>query len=559
MAGALVEFETLWHGQWVASVDAARAGLSSTLIVRHPETGALLVNFDRDVAQLLRETRCLQSMGVPVPEAARMVLLQEDKFKRVHSQLTHVIKEHDRIMASVLPVAFPLLRPHLEDLEKRILPGITTLTWTSLNIDTYLQRIYAGLGALEELVRKINDVIDNRVESNLRAVSATRLVDMPRDKSFTFDDFVAHQGAVIKARPRWGGIGGVRNERVLTHTSPPHPNLRQARTAELLVRNQEVQRAVADLLTIVRTFPRDNPEVQLGDAEVAAFTRHYSRLIYLAIRAATRASLGVMKARLARRASAAFVPERPLFDVELELAVPVVALRPSLEDIQSTVNAIAKRVLRASLELPLWSSDGGGSLGGGAAAADVAPEAEAEAAPEPAAEEEAPPPAPAAKDDGRHRNSTASSVAVHGTRRRGSVGSEVGSVVGGRAASVAPTLPPTASSPRARLGSAVEEAPAPAPVPEGEAESVAAETPRWRTLRQHFAAGGGTFFDLIARDHEIVKAVLLLTGCVEAAKTDVLDFVCVARLRCAAPPAVHPLAVAAALTPPSNAAPFLAL
>ncbi len=132
VAAALVEFEALWHRAWVKSVDNARAGLSASLLVRHPETGGLLVNFDREVAQLLRETRCLQSMGVEVPESARMVLLQEDKFKGVHGQLAFVIKEYDRIMEAVLPVARPLLRPHLDDLDRRILPGVTTLTWTSL-------------------------------------------------------------------------------------------------------------------------------------------------------------------------------------------------------------------------------------------------------------------------------------------------------------------------------------------------------------------------------------------------------------------------------------------
>ena len=406
VAAALVEFEALWHRAWVKSVDGARQGLSATLLVRHPETGALLVNFDRDVAQLLRETRCLLAMGIEVPEAARMVLLQEDKFKRVHGQLAHIIKEYNRIMDGVLPVARPLLRPQLEDLDRRLSAGLTTLTWTSLNIDAYMTRIYAGLAQLEELVRKINDVIDNRIEFNLRAISAARLVDLPHDKSFTFDDFVAHQSSFIKAR-----------------------------TAELVVRNQEVQRAVHDLLEIVLKFPRDNLDVVLSDADSGAFTRHYSRLTYMAIRAAIRASLAAMKSRLTRRAAgAAALHVRPLFDVELELAVPSVSQKPSLEEIQGAVNATAKRVLRASLELPLWANDSGG-------ASDAAP-----AAPE---------------EHGEHH---------------------------------------------------------------GEHHPEHLKSPQWKLVRAHFA-GGGTFYDFIARDHEIVKAVFMLAGCVEGTKLAVLDFV----------------------------------
>ena len=39
VATALIEFETLWIQAWIKSVEAAKAGLQSTLIVMHPGTG----------------------------------------------------------------------------------------------------------------------------------------------------------------------------------------------------------------------------------------------------------------------------------------------------------------------------------------------------------------------------------------------------------------------------------------------------------------------------------------------------------------------------------------
>jgi Dynein heavy chain, N-terminal region 1 len=45
-------------------------------MVQHPESGKLLVNFDKEIMQLIRETKYLQRNGVEVPESARMVLLQ---------------------------------------------------------------------------------------------------------------------------------------------------------------------------------------------------------------------------------------------------------------------------------------------------------------------------------------------------------------------------------------------------------------------------------------------------------------------------------------------------
>lgn len=108
--------------------------------MRHPETGSLLVNLDRDVMALIREARHLQQMGADVPEAARALLLQEDRFRHYLAQLSAAVRDREALLARVPPVFKPLLRPHLEDLERKVAPGLTTLTWTSMNVDGYLHR-----------------------------------------------------------------------------------------------------------------------------------------------------------------------------------------------------------------------------------------------------------------------------------------------------------------------------------------------------------------------------------------------------------------------------------
>jgi hypothetical protein len=39
-----------------------------------------------------------------------------------------------------------------------------------------------GLGRLEELVRKLVDLVENRVEANLQAIRDTMLVELPADR-----------------------------------------------------------------------------------------------------------------------------------------------------------------------------------------------------------------------------------------------------------------------------------------------------------------------------------------------------------------------------------------
>lgn len=63
-----------------------------------------------------------------------------------------------------------------------------------------------GLARMEELVRKVVDLVDNRVEMNLRMIANTLLVDLPSDRSFSYEDFVTTQnkfqvrgGACVRA------------------------------------------------------------------------------------------------------------------------------------------------------------------------------------------------------------------------------------------------------------------------------------------------------------------------------------------------------------------------
>ena len=140
--------------------------------------------------------------GIKMPERAEIALMQEEKLKTFYSQLNWALAEYDRIVAEVIPVTAMILRPHFKDMEWKLRPGMTTLTWTSLNIDPYINHVHSGLKKLQELVICINDIIENSVEKNLKIVSKTLLVDLPENSSFTVSDFVIMQQSHIRGQSR---------------------------------------------------------------------------------------------------------------------------------------------------------------------------------------------------------------------------------------------------------------------------------------------------------------------------------------------------------------------
>jgi dynein heavy chain len=128
VARTLIAFEYLWYEAWCGSVEQAKAGLQATLIIRHPQSGKLYVNFDPEIFQLLREAKCLVKLEIAIPESAKLVLLQEETFKSYYNDLKYMLSEYERITDKIIPVTTKLLNPYLQTLELKLRPGLISLT-----------------------------------------------------------------------------------------------------------------------------------------------------------------------------------------------------------------------------------------------------------------------------------------------------------------------------------------------------------------------------------------------------------------------------------------------
>jgi dynein heavy chain len=323
----LFSFEYLWREKWIKEVENAKAGLQATLIIRHPENNKLYVNFDKEILTLIREAKCITRIGIDIPESAKIVLLQEDKFKLYNNELQFVLKEYDRIVSKIRPNTKSLLVPHLEDLEYKLRPGMVTLTWTSMNIDGYLNHVHVGLAKLEQLIININDIMENRIENNLKALSKTVLVNLPQDaQTFTLDEFVSMQAEWIAEE-----------------------------SEKLKSKNFEVEGAVEDLIQIICSYQLDQHVEPISAEEIQKLSKYYNWSMYQALLHATKYSLNQMKERICGRRNMPKQILKPFFEVDVHLDYDSCTLKPSLEEVQSAINRAASHVLKSTKRVQNWN------------------------------------------------------------------------------------------------------------------------------------------------------------------------------------------------------------
>jgi dynein heavy chain len=330
VARTLIAFEYLWYEAWCASIDAAKAGLQATLIIRHPDSGKLFVNFDQELFQLIREGKCLVKINVSIPETAKIVLLQEDKFKAYYNDLKYLLSEYERITHKIIPITHKLMEPHLQTVELKIRPGMITLTWTSMNIDTYKMHIQAALTRLEDLVTKINDIVENRIQKNLKQISRAVLVSLPSERAVALDEFVLMQETAVKAS-----------------------------TVLLTMKNLEVEVAVNDLFDILSSTAVDESIPESSKEDTEDLMNHFKSMTYQSLLNCVKTSLNLVKKRACSRMGiAALVKQEPFFEVDVQLSVPSVRLSPSLDDIQRAINRSAVAVLGSAKKMWLWGEQG---------------------------------------------------------------------------------------------------------------------------------------------------------------------------------------------------------
>lgn len=343
---ALLEFEAIWLDAWKRSIDSSRAGMNATLLVRYE--GRLYVNFDSEINQLIKETRSLMLFGdIEVPQAAKSLLMQEQKLKTFFNELTYLVKEYERVVGragdlrcAIIGITRPLLQPNIDALDAVIRPGETTLTWTSMNVDTYLERMRNAISDLDHLVSKVNETIINRIQSNLKAVSTTLLVNL-FEEHVSLDQFVQLQERHIRQQ------------------------------CEVMnIKNREIESAVDDVIALILSHS-GHQKGSLGSSSTQVGTLdpvmrekaqmlkgHFHRLMFKAILTCTTRSLNLLKKRVGTGNRIAFLfSETPLFDVDVQLlnAEPYLFLSPSLDEVQLTINQCATAILSCSKYMTRWT------------------------------------------------------------------------------------------------------------------------------------------------------------------------------------------------------------
>uniref|UniRef100_A0AAQ4Q6E3 AAA+ ATPase domain-containing protein n=1 Tax=Gasterosteus aculeatus aculeatus TaxID=481459 RepID=A0AAQ4Q6E3_GASAC len=166
-AAVFVEFESVYHRAWMDEVSKLEYVLNITLLVRHPETAKLVVNFDPKVTEVILDTKWLLKMGLEVPKQALRLLKMESEIKANHLRLQTILADYESTCESIPAEFTSLMAPKIRNNKH---PGMQILSLVST--EPLKQSLKVETKAWKRLLCKYlkdeyrKKMIDNSIHTN---------------------------------------------------------------------------------------------------------------------------------------------------------------------------------------------------------------------------------------------------------------------------------------------------------------------------------------------------------------------------------------------------------
>lgn len=172
LAQTLLEFEALWNAAYLRSTEALQTQLQAPIFVFNPKNNKLHVNLDAAVLMVLRETRWMGTLGFAIPDSVRKALLLSDRLTLHLGQLSSLVKKiNEAVLFIPRALHEMLLQPHVSSLLKHAEPGMSSMSWISASLDSYIQQLTAVVDCSLNLMHRCTDMHRNRIEAVLDMVA----------------------------------------------------------------------------------------------------------------------------------------------------------------------------------------------------------------------------------------------------------------------------------------------------------------------------------------------------------------------------------------------------
>uniref|UniRef100_A0A6I8PBB0 Dynein axonemal heavy chain 17 n=1 Tax=Ornithorhynchus anatinus TaxID=9258 RepID=A0A6I8PBB0_ORNAN len=188
-------YEKKLYEGWCRTVsETSQCNLSQPLLLRDPDTCQITVNFDPQLVSVLREVRYLETQRAwPIPALALEMACAKEASRRLVALLELLADGYNEVRRAVLPVELPLVGQRLHELDLGLRAAEETLNWKTEGAWDYVRSVTDGVCDLKQRLRQTKDNMEE-----IRNILKTWLLpiferkDGKKESLLSLDDWPEH-------------------------------------------------------------------------------------------------------------------------------------------------------------------------------------------------------------------------------------------------------------------------------------------------------------------------------------------------------------------------------
>ncbi|XP_062448100.1 dynein axonemal heavy chain 9 [Rhea pennata] len=170
MLQLLKGYQEKLYEDWSQTVsEKSQYNLIQPLIRRDPETKLIAVNFDPQLVSVLREVSYLsRSQMGSIPPTAAEIYSSKELYRQMVANLELMVNRYNKILKTVLEVEYPLIQGQLQDIDLKLKEAEETLNWKMEGVWDHISTVMDDVHSLEQRMQKAKDNVEE-IQTILRS------------------------------------------------------------------------------------------------------------------------------------------------------------------------------------------------------------------------------------------------------------------------------------------------------------------------------------------------------------------------------------------------------
>ncbi|CAH0554839.1 unnamed protein product [Brassicogethes aeneus] len=183
---------TLLYRKWISSTgEDISSRLNRSLMCRsHTKPGLIECNIDRSLLKIFKETKYFnEGLDFEIPFHVKAVYSKAETIQSVYESVLSVVLNYNQVISSLSDDERLLFKPLINNVERKIAPGLSKLTWSTDVVDEYIAEC-------SQHTAELQDFVDDYKSCNLKIIGIcekicdTLLINITPNYNFELEELV---------------------------------------------------------------------------------------------------------------------------------------------------------------------------------------------------------------------------------------------------------------------------------------------------------------------------------------------------------------------------------